>query len=315
MDPVYIPSRGRYKTISTHKHFVRDGMMDWYYVVEAHDQINYIKALEAEGIENAAFHVLPFDVDKYKEPYDKENNTSGFQYFDNEGWKPGLTTGPGPARNAIHQMAKDRGVSHYYMLDDDITGFAVDSFFFQKGVYARPTKTKKGGQRLSIVKCFELYERFLDKFENVGHAEFEKTGMALNHRQNKHFAVNAKTYSCIRIRTDLEIPWQSRWNDDVVFSLTAEKRGFVNVSSKIISYSTPESQQQAGGMTEAFNSVGTKDKVAFLVKAFPDVSVQTLLYGRIHHLVSYARFDQDLILKPDVTFDDLVYDLDELKIE
>ena len=124
MDPIYIPSRGRYKTISTHKHFDRCGMKEWYYVVEKFDYINYVHALEEQGIEDASFHVIPFDTSIFKEPYDAETNPLGFQYLDDLGWKPGLTTGPGPARNAIHQIAKERGLEHYYMMDDDIVGGA-----------------------------------------------------------------------------------------------------------------------------------------------------------------------------------------------
>jgi len=315
MDPIYIPSRGRYKTISTHKHFDRCGMKEWYYVVEKFDYINYVHALEEQGIEDASFHVIPFDTSIFKEPYDAETNPLGFQYLDDLGWKPGLTTGPGPARNAIHQIAKERGLEHYYMMDDDIVGFQIDAFHCRKGVYTQARKNKNEDERLNIVKVFELFERLLDKYDNIGHAEFEKSGMAMNHRQNKHFSKNCKTYSCIRIRTDLDIPWRSRWNDDVVFSLDAEKRGYVNVSSKIIAYATPDSQQQAGGMTEAFKEVGTIDKVSYLVKAHPDVSKLTLLYGRLHHQVSYGRFKQPLVLKDDVSLDDLVYDLDDLGIE
>ena len=329
MDPVYIPSRGRYRTISTHKHFDRVGMTNWYYIVEPFEQIKYIKALQAEGKEliakgkltqgerladEAAFHVVPFDPDIFKEAYDEVENPKGFQYLDDMGWKPGLTTGPGPARNAINDYARELGLSHYYMMDDDILGFSVDSFYFQKGLYVKGSKNKREHQRLNPVKCFELFERLLDKFENVGHAEFEKAGMAMNHRQNKHFSLNSKTYSCIRIRTDLNVPWRSRWNDDVEFSLQAERKGYVNVSSKVISYATPDSQQQAGGMTESFAQVGTKDKVAYLVKAYPDVAQLTLHYGRIHHIVSYARFQQPLILKPGATMDDLVYELTTLDL-
>lgn len=330
MDPVYIPSRGRYKTISTHRHFDRVGNHNWYYFVEPFEQIKYIKALKEEGAklakagkvdqgerlaDEAAFHVVPFDPDIYKEAYDAETNPHGFQYLDDMGWKPGLTTGPGPARNGINEYARSLGQSHYYMMDDDILGFSIDSFYCQKGTFVKATKTKPEHQRLNPVMVFELFERFLDKFQNVGHAEFEKAGMAMNHRQNKHFSLNSKTYSCIRIQTELPVPWRSRWNDDVEYSLSAERKGYVNVSSKIISYATPDSQSQAGGMTESFAQVGTKDKVAYLVKAYPDVAQLTLNYGRIHHLVAYSRFKQPLILKPGATLDDLVYDLDTLTVK
>lgn len=310
MDSIYIPSRGRFRTMSTHKHFERKGMKKWFYVVEPFEMVQYINALAAEGIENPEYHVLPFDTDVYKEPYDPISNPKGYEYFDEHGWKPGLTTGPGPARNALIDFARERGEKHLWMMDDDIILFTVDAFYFQKGVHTKGNRSKPSHERIDLIKSFELFERLLDKYDNVGLAEFEKSGMAMNHRRNKHLAIGGKTYSCIRINTEIDIPWRSRYNDDVVYSLDYLKRGYVNVSSKIIAYATPESQKQAGGMTESFKSVGTKDKVAYLVKAFPDVAKLALKFGRIHHQVSYNRYKNPLVLRQGASLDDLVFDLE-----
>ena len=315
MDSVYIPSRGRYKTMSTHTHFERKGMHNWFYVVEPFEMVLYINALRDMGIKDPEQHVLAFDPHVYKEPYDPITNPKGYEYFDEHGWKPGMTTGPGPARNALIDFARERGEKHCWMLDDDIVLFAVDAFYFQKGVYTKGTSKKDAEERIDLIKTFELFERFLDKYENVGLAEFEKSGMAMNHRRNKHLAIGGKTYSCIRINTEIDIPWRSRFNDDVVYSLDYLKRGYVNVSSKIVAYATPESQQQAGGMTESFKSIGTMDKVRHLVKAFPDVSKLALKYGRMHHQVAYNRFKTPLILRQDASLDDLVFDLNSLDLD
>lgn len=311
MDPIYIPSRGRSATASTHRHFEVFGHHDWTYVVEPHDQLNYIRMLMREGIDNPFDHVYVFDVDTYKEPYDPVDNPKGYNYFDDLGWKPGLTTGPGPARNAIHDLARERGQEHYYMMDDDILNFGVDAFFFQKSVYT--TVGGKISTRIHLVKMFELFERWLDKYENVGLAEFEKAGMAMNHRKNTHIATNCKTYSCIRIPTFMDSPWEGRYNDDVCASLNVLRKGYVNVSSKLVGYQTPETQQQAGGMTEAFASIGgTFDKVAYLLKAYPDVSRMALKFGRIHHQVSYLKYNKNpLIFKDGVSLDDLVFHLED----
>lgn len=313
MDHIYIPSRGRAKTASTHKHFEFFGHHGWTYVVEPQDQLNYIRMLEKQGIESPHEHVYVFDVDTYKEAYHPVDNPLGYNYFDDLGWRPGLTTGPGPARNAIHQLARERGQEYYYMLDDDILNFGVDSFFFQKGVYRQATSKAPAKERINLVKFFELFERWLDKYENVGLAEFEKAGMAMNHRKNKHLSFNSKTYSCIRIPTKIESPWEGRYNDDVCASLNVLRKGFVNVSSKMVAYQTPESQKQAGGMTEAFAAVGgTFDKVKYLLKAYPEVSDMALKFGRMHHQVSYNRYNSPLILKSGASLDDLSFDLEDV---
>ena len=185
------------------------------------------------------------------------------------------------------------------MLDDDISSFAVDAFFFQKNVWTKDVKNGGAAEvRMSLIDSFDLYERFLDMYSNIGLAEFEKQGLVQNHRKNSQFSVNCKTYSCIRFSTEgPDIPWRSRYNDDVMISLDYEKRGFVNVSSKIVCYQTPDTQSQAGGMTEAFHQEGTLRKVKYLVKAYPEHTFFTLKFGRFHHLVDYSKFEQTLHLK------------------
>lgn len=332
MDTIYIPSYGRSATISTHKHFQRYGMEKWVYVVEPHDYANYVNALTGEGIEDPEQHVLMFDVDIYKAPYHEFNNPKGFKYEDDEDWKEGLTTGPGPARNALIDFARERGESHLWMLDDDLLGFSVDAFHFQKGVYKKATKKKAADERINIVEVFELYERLLDKYENLGLAEFEKTGMSFNHEKNIHFSLS-KTYTCIRINTAIAIPWRARWNDDVIYSLDYLWRGYANLSSKIISYQTPDTQTQGGGMTEDFKQEGEDEELleimtlrgvpsieevkkskyrGTLKKArvpenlFPAVAEAVWKFSRPHHEVAYNKIPKELILKDGANLDDLL---------
>lgn len=311
MSPVFIPSKGRAKNCSTHRNFEAFNMHDWVYVVEPQEYWDYVQRLRRDGVYRPETHVYAFDVVKFKSPR-TEDNPYGYDYLDDYGWKDGLTTGPGPARNALHQLAKQLGMKHYWMCDDDITSFAVDAFFFQKNVWTKDTANGGAKElRLSLKDAFDLYERFLDKYSNIGLAELDKQGLVQNHRKNSQFSINCKTYSCIRFSTDgPDIPWRSRYNDDVMISLDYEKRGFVNVSSKIVCYQTPDTQSQAGGMTEAFHQEGTLRKVKYLVKAYPETSFFTLKFGRFHHLVDYSKFSQQLHLKNNVPvdLDDLTWD-------
>lgn len=295
MDTVFIPSKGRYSNCATHKNLEAFDIHNWVYVVEPQEYDKYVAALRADKIWKPETHVWAFNLEMFKSPKSKEHPL-GFEYLDDYGWKDGLTTGPGPARNAIQWIARKMGLKHYWMMDDDIANFCCDAFFFQKACWTRDRKTAEPTSwRFNLKNYFELYESFLDKYENVGLAEIEKQGLVQNHRKNRHFSFNCKTYSCIRFRTDIDIPWRSRYNDDVVISLDYEHHGYTNVSSKIITYMTPDSQSQAGGMTEAFHQEGTLRKVKYLLKAFPEVSFFALKFGRFHHLVDYSRYQQPLI--------------------
>lgn len=330
MDTIYIPSYGRSEIMSTHKHFQRYGVDRWIYVVEPHDYANYVKALTAQAIENPEQHVLMFDVDTYKAPYHEFNNPKGFKYEDDEDWKEGLTTGPGPARNALIDFARERGETHLWMLDDDVKGFGVDAFHFQKGIFAR------GEERINLLQVFELFERLCEKYENLGLAEFDKSGISFNHKKNSHFSMS-KTYTCIRINTAIDIPWRGRWNDDVIYSLDYLWRGYVNLSSKIISYQTPSSQEEDGGMNtkegwaaqadsesaaelleilalpgaieeEVMKSDyrGTLAKAKLPATLFPAVASAVWNYSRPHHRVAYNKIPKDLILKDGANLDDLL---------
>lgn len=294
MDTIFIPSKGRAKNCNTHRNFETFDMHDWIYVVEPQEYWDYVQRLRRDGIYMPETHVYAFDVETFKSPL-SEDNPLGYDYLDDFGWRSDLTTGPGPARNALHQLAKDLGLKHYWMMDDDIAMFSIDGFFCQKGLW---TKDQQDGgvsnKRLSLIDAFDMYERMLDKYSNVGLAEMDKQGLVQNHRKNCHFSVNCKAYSCIRFSTDIDIPWRSRYNDDVMISMDYEKRGYVNVSSKLVSYMTPSSQSQSGGMTEAFHQEGTLRKVKYLVKAYPEHSFFTLRYGRFHHFVDYSKYNQSL---------------------
>jgi hypothetical protein len=299
MDTTFIPSKGRGSNCNTHRNLEAFDIHNWVYIVEPDDYWSYVRRLRDDGVYEPESHVYAFDLERFKSPRDA-NHPDGFDYCDDLGWQPGLTTGPGPARNALHQLAIDMGLKHYWMMDDDIQSFTVDAFFFQKNIWTKDIAN--GGvreKRLSLNDIFCLYQRFLDKFDNIGLAEIDKQGLVQNHRKNSQFSVNCKTYTCIRFRTDgPKIPWRSRFNDDVTISLDYEKRGFVNVSSKILAYQTPDTQSQKGGMTEAFHQEGTLRKVKYLVKSYPETTFAILKFGRIHHLVDYSKFRQRLARKP-----------------
>ena len=299
MDTTFIPSRGRSSNCNTHRNLEAFDIHNWVYVVEPDDYWAYVRRLRDDGVYEPESHVYAFDLERFKSPRDADH-PDGFDYCDDLGWQPGLTTGPGPARNALHQLAIDMGLKHYWMMDDDIQSFTIDAFFFQKNIWTKDIAN--GGvreKRMSLNDIFCLYQRFLDKFENIGLAEIDKQGLVQNHRKNSQFSVNCKTYTCIRFRTDgPKIPWRSRFNDDVTISLDYEKRGFVNVSSKILAYQTPDTQAQKGGMTEAFHQEGTLRKVKYLVKSYPETTFAILKFGRIHHFVDYSKFRQRLARKP-----------------
>lgn len=296
MDTIFIPSKGRYANCATHKNLEAFDIHNWMYVVEPQEYDLYVKHLTEDRIWRPETHVWAFNLETFKSPKSEEHPL-GFEYLDDLGWKDGLTTGPGPARNAIQWLARKMGLKHYWMMDDDIANFCCDAFFFQKAAWTRDRKSAEvTSWRFNIKNYFELYERFLDKYDNVGLAEIEKQGLVQNHRKNRHFSFNCKTYSCIRFNTAIDIPWRSRYNDDVVISLDYEHRGYTNVSSKIITYMTPDSQYQAGGMTEAFHQEGTLRKVKYLLKVYPEVSYFALKFGRFHHLVDYSRYSQPLVL-------------------
>lgn len=305
MDTVYIPSRGRAYTRKSHKHLQRYGMTNWAYIVEPFDYVDYVRGLREDGIEDPERHVLVFDVDTYKSPYREFTNPKGFQYEDERFWEEGLTTGPGPGRNAMLDIARERGESHCWMWDDDIQSFSINAFYCQVQTYTQGSKNREARDRINVVAALELFERLLDKYSNLGTAEFDKSGLSHNHRKNRHFAVGAKTYTCMRINTAIDIPWRSRRNDDVVYTLDYLHRGLVNLSSKILVYNTPlpDNDKTAGGMDH-----DNLEKAQAIVNLYPSMSKVNpkKLKRGAHHEVTYSRIVRELALKDGSNLDDLV---------
>lgn len=304
MDTVYIPSRGRAYTRKSHQHLERYGMHNWFYLVEPFEYVDYVLGLREEGIEDAERHVLVFDVDEYKAAYIEGENPKGFMYEDDRHWEEGLTTGPGPARNAMLDIARARGESHCWMWDDDIQAFAVNAFHYQRQTYTMGNKSKPAEERVNVVKALELYERLLDKYDNLGTAEFDKSGLSYNHKENRHFAVGAKTYTCIRINTAIDIPWRGRRNDDVLYSLDYLWRGLVNLSSKVLVYVTPapDNEKVAGGMEH--DNLEKAEMVAALYPTVASVTYKKVKRGAHHH-VAYNKIQTELIFKDGANLDDL----------
>lgn len=305
MDTVYIPSRGRAYTRKSHEHLQRYGMTNWAYLVEPFDYVDYVRGLREDGIEDPERHVLMFDTEVYKSPYREFTNPKGFQYEDERFWEEGLTTGPGPARNAMLDIARDRGESHCWMWDDDIQSFSINAYYWQPQTYTQGSKNREARERINVVEALELFERLLDKYSNLGTAEFDKSGLSRNHEKNRHLAQGAKSYTCMRINTAVDTPWRGRRNDDVIYSLDYLQRGLVNLSSRIIVYNTPlpDNDKTGGGMEH-----DNLEKAQAVVNLYPflaSVSYTKVQRGAHHH-VEYGKVHTELALKDGASLDDLV---------
>lgn len=305
MDMVYIPSRGRAYTRKSHQHLQRYGMMNWAYLVEPFDYVDYVRGLREDGIEDAERHVLIFDTEVYKSPYREFTNPKGFQYEDERFWEEDLTTGPGPGRNAMLDIARERGESHCWMWDDDIQSFSINAFYWQPQTYTQGSKNREARERINVVEALELFERLLDKYSNLGAGEFDKSGLSRNHEKNRHIATGAKAYTCMRMNTAIDIPWRSRRNDDVVLTLDYLHRGLINLSSRIIVYNTPapDNDNITGGMIH-----DNREKAQAVVNLYPflsSISFKKVKRGAHHH-VDYNKIHSELALKDGVSLDDLV---------
>lgn len=264
--PIYIVSKGRWKTRLTPKALDRMGV-PYYVIVEEQERLEYEKAIPHRQI-----LTLP---KKYQEEYDTCDDL-GFQ----------LSKGPGAARNFAWQHSIDLGYKRHWVMDDNL-----DDFHRLNHNIKAPVRTGA---------IFKAMEDFVDRYTNVyiagpNYYSFCKTTDAV-----PPYVLNTRIYSCLLIKNDIPYRWRGRYNEDTDLSLRVLKDGACTVQFNAFLCGKVTTQRMAGGNTEDFyKKLGTKDKSQMLVDLHPDVSKLVWKFNRWHHHVDYKPFKGNKLIKKD----------------
>jgi FkbM family methyltransferase len=262
--PVYVATKGRYDTRQT------------------------IKTLEALGVPFFAI-VEPQEFDAYAAVVERRRllvlDPAYLRNYDTcDSLGDAKSKGPGAARNFAWDHALALGKPWHWVMDDNIKGF----YRLNKN---RKFQVKDG-------TMFRCMEDFVLRFENVAMAGpayifFTKRKQKLN-----PIILNTRIYSCNLIRNDVPFRWRGRYNEDTDLSLRMLKAKWCTIQFNAFLQDKAATQTIKGGCNADFyEREGTLPKSTLLVQLHPDVAELKWRWHRPHHLVHYARFKNNRLIR------------------
>lgn len=265
--PIYIVSKGRWKSRHTSKFFDAHNI-PYFIIVEETEYQNYAAVIAPE-------RVLILDPE-YQRTYD---------IFEDIGLKG--TTGPGAARNFAWDHAEQSGQPWHWVMDDNINTF-----------YRMHNNLKV---RVTSGAIFRCMEDFCLRYMNVGMAGPAYEKFRLRRNRYAPLTLNSRIYSCNLIRNDLPYRWRGRYNEDTDLSLRMLKDGWCTITFNAFLQEKITTQIVKGGNTaEFYEKEGTLAKSQMLAHMHPDVAQLKWKFNRWHHTVNYSGFKQKLIRKPNI---------------
>lgn len=262
--PIYIPSKGRWDRQKTSQALQRMGVPH-NVVVEAQEAARYREQLQPL----ATLLVMPFG---------------------------NLGQGSIPARNFIWEQAVKAGVSHHWIIDDNVLDFY------------RLTVNRR--IRVGTGAIFRAAEDWVLRYTNVAMAGLgDITFFPERDPKIPPFRLNTRIYSMSLIRTDLPFRWRGRYNEDTDLSLRVLKAGWVTIQFSAflgdkLSTKSAVNKGTPGGNTDTVYKADDF-RLAFaksLQEQHPDVVKIVWKYSRWHHEVDYRPFKKNKpILREGVT--------------
>ncbi len=188
-----------------------------------------------------------------------------------------------PARNACHDIAKDLGLTYFLELDDDYSGFYYR--FIENGHLMH--------EKLPLDDVFDAYLDFLDESGAVTVA-FIQGGDLIGGAQSGTFrkGLLRKVMNCFFCRTDRPFKFYGRINEDTTAYCYLGSQGKLMLSPTFLEVNQMMTQQNAGGLTDAYLQLGTYRKSFYSVMFMPSaVKIGTMgeQHHRYHHSIDWER--------------------------
>ena len=212
--------------------------------------------------------------------FDKRKSASESDSFDN---KPGLGTVL-YARNVCHQIAAELGYEFFVQLDDDYHMFEYRFKSDLTYVYAGPIQ--------SMDKIFEAFVDFLKESPALT-ITMAQGGDFIGGKGNqnaKSIRLSRKAMNTFFCATDRPFKFVGRLNDDVNTYLQAARLGDLMFTANQVSIIQGNTQQHAGGLTEAYLKHGTYVKSFYSVISSPSSVVVSAMGDhqyRLHHRIDW----------------------------
>jgi len=208
------------------------------------------------------------------------------KYFDEYEKTPELD--PHPTTGAAHNFAwahsLSEGFSHHWIMDDNIRYFLI--------------RHNARRIRLGNAKALHWHEEFIQKWRNLAGLSLAMSPFMLG----KPIGLNTRLYCATLYRNDLHeygIKWRRGLNDDTIVSIDILKTGYwCTAESRLVGIQkigTSRKGRMSGGMTDFYADGGFIKKSAELVRLHPDCTKTVIRFNRIHHVVDFSGFKQQLV--------------------
>lgn len=232
------------------------------------------RALSAMGVPHKLV-VEPKEADSYREALGEDKVL--VLPFGN------LGQGSIPARNWIWDRAKEEGSPFHWVMDDNVSKF-------YRLQYNRRIPCRSGAM-------FRAAESFCERYENVAQAGlfYASFGGYVERREEPApFLLNKILYSMLLIRTDIDMRWRGRYNEDTDLSLRLMKAGWVTVLFRSFMGQKMKTQTMKGGNTDTVYATGDhrREFADSLQRQHPDCVKVVWEYGRWHHHVNVSAFSR-----------------------
>lgn len=257
------------------------------YTVKLLERINY----------TGKWYIIIDDEDKQAEDYyknfghdkvimfNKEEIGKTFDIMDNFGGRGVITF----ARNAVNIIAKELGLKYFLEFEDDYTELK------QRYIKEDGTFSAKWVGDFDAV-CNE-YINFLEE-TGIYTVCFSQQGDFIGGKNCNMWVdkVKRKVMNSFFIKVDNPVNFYGRFNDDVNMYVQEGKLGKVMLTTRDIMLHQLTTQQNSGGITEAYQKYGTYVKSFYSVMLNPSCTkistlgetVKEFSHMRYHHAVDWS---------------------------
>ena len=211
--------------------------------------------------------------------FNKERYFNSSDVADNDGTRSIVL----PARNACHDIAKKLGLTYFLELDDDYSAFH----------YRYEESGRLMTRRSNLDEVFDAYLDFLDETKAVTVAFVQGGDLqgGLNSVTWKKGLLR-KAMNCFFCRTDRPFKFYGRINEDTVAYTYLGSQGKLMLSPTFVCCVQKTTQQNAGGLTDAYLQMGTYRKSFYSVMFMPSavkVGAMGQKHWRYHHSIDWGR--------------------------
>lgn len=232
---------------------------------------------------------------EYRERYGDEVVTfskSDYQHIDIAAQAEGPQSVVVYARVASFDVARSLGLTHFIQLDDDYNGFWYRLLVPETApLWERRTLPSKRIGRLD-----DVFVAMLDLLEGTDALTVamgqggEYIGGPASHLYR--LGLKRKAMNSFVVRTDRPIPFVGRLNEDVNAYALGGSRGELYFTVADVCLVQMQTQQNSGGLTEAYLEVGTYVKSFYTVLMCPSfVSIRSMGPSdrRFHHHIDWEH--------------------------